>query len=145
MRQLPCLESRQLIAVMLNDLLLRDFFLMLAAWNRGTLQENGPLRIMIPTNMRVREDARMPAANVFSYAFVTLYASACRNRRQLLKTISADMAMIKRPNSASITKRACGCSADFPRFALVPKSKMGIRDRGFYKSRICVRSSPFTI
>ncbi len=83
-------------AVMLNDLLLRDFFLMLAAWNRGTLQENGPLRIMIPTNMRVREDARMPAANVFSYAFVTLYASACRNRRQLLKTISADMAMIKR-------------------------------------------------
>jgi NRPS condensation-like uncharacterized protein len=83
-------------AVMLNDLLLRDFFMMLAAWNCRTSQERGPLRVMIPTNMRRREDARMPAANVFSYAFITRYGSACRNRKQLLKSISDDMAKIKR-------------------------------------------------
>lgn len=83
-------------AVMVNDLLLRDFFMMLAAWNCRTSQERGPLRVMIPTNMRGREDARMPAANVFSYAFVTRYGSACRNRKQLLTSVSDDMANIKR-------------------------------------------------
>ena len=43
-------------SVMLNDLLVRDYFLTLAEWNRGTSQERRPLRILIPTNMRGRED-----------------------------------------------------------------------------------------
>ncbi len=57
--------ARQL-SVMLNDLLVRDYFLMLAAWNKGTAEERRPIRLAVPTNLRRREDYRMPAANVFS-------------------------------------------------------------------------------
>ena len=35
-------------SVMLNDLLVRDYLLMLADWNRGTSQAHGPLRIRNP-------------------------------------------------------------------------------------------------
>jgi hypothetical protein len=83
-------------SVMLNDLLVRDYLLMLAEWNRGTAQEDRPLRILIPTNMRRREDQRMPAANVFSYAFITRYARDCRDPDQLLESIRDEMAEIKR-------------------------------------------------
>jgi hypothetical protein len=84
------------LSVMLNDLLVRDYFLMLAEWNRGTSQARRPLRVLIPTNMRRREDLRMPAANVFSYAFITRYARDCRDRERLLATIRDEMAAIKR-------------------------------------------------
>ena len=83
-------------SVMLNDLLVRDYFLMLAEWNRGTSQVRRPLRILIPTNMRRREDLRMPAANVFSYAFLTRYAPDCQDRQRLLGSIRDEMAAIKR-------------------------------------------------
>jgi hypothetical protein len=82
--------------VMLNDLLVRDYFLTLAEWNRGTSQERRPLRILIPTNMRRREDLRMPAANVFGYAFISRYASQCHDRDSLLASIRDEMAAIKR-------------------------------------------------
>jgi hypothetical protein len=83
-------------SVMLNDLLVRDYFLMLAQWNRGTSQARRPLRVLIPTNMRRREDLRMPAANVFSYAFLTRYASDCEDPERLLLSIRDEMAEIKR-------------------------------------------------
>ena len=83
-------------SVMLNDLLVRDYFLMLAQWNRGTSQARRPLRILIPTNMRRREDLRLPAANVFSYAFITRYARDCEDREALLDSIRDEMAAIKR-------------------------------------------------
>jgi hypothetical protein len=83
-------------SVMLNDLLVRDYFLMLAEWNRGTAQARRPIRILIPTNMRRREDLRMPAANVFSYAFITRKARDCQDRQVLLESIRDEMAAIKR-------------------------------------------------
>jgi len=83
-------------SVMLNDLLVRDYLLMLADWNRGTKQARGPLRILIPTNMRRRQDIRMPAANVFSYAFLTRYAADCQDPARLLQSIHREMASIKR-------------------------------------------------
>lgn len=103
-------------AVMLNDLLLRDYFLMLAAWNSGTPQERGPLRVMIPTNMRRREDARMPAANVFSYAFITHSAAACRNRAQLLKSIANEMSRIKRDKLGLYYEAGLRLFCRFPAF-----------------------------
>jgi NRPS condensation-like uncharacterized protein len=83
-------------SVMLNDLLVRDYFVMLAEWNRGTSQAGRPLRILIPTNMRRRQDLRMPAANVFSYAFLTRYAGDCEDQEQLLASIRDEMAAVKR-------------------------------------------------
>jgi hypothetical protein len=84
------------LSVMLNDLLLRDYFLTLAQWNRGTAEARRPLRILVPTNMRRREDYRMPAANVFSFAFLTRRLRDCENREALLASIRDEMAAIKR-------------------------------------------------
>jgi hypothetical protein len=84
------------LSVMLNDLLLRDYFLTLADWNRGTTEASRPIRIMVPTNMRRREDYRMPAANVFSFAFLTRRLGDCENRDLLLASIRDEMAAIKR-------------------------------------------------
>lgn len=83
-------------SVMLNDLLVRDYFVMLAEWNRSTSQARAPIRVMIPTNMRTRKDLRLPAANVFSYAFITRKARDCQNPVKLLHSIRNEMADIKR-------------------------------------------------
>ena len=83
-------------SVMLHDLLLRDYFLTLAQWNQGTSEARRPIRILVPTNMRRREDYRMPAANVFSFSFLSRHAADCQDREQLLESIRDEMAEIKR-------------------------------------------------
>jgi len=83
-------------SVMLNDLLMRDYFLTLAAWNAGTREARRPIRILVPTNLRRREDYRMPAANVFSFTFVARAARDCRDRQLLLRSIHEEMSVIKR-------------------------------------------------
>ena len=62
------------LGVMLNDLFVRDYFLMLTAWNEGTAEARRPIRILVPTNLRRREDYRMPATNVFSFSFLAVGA-----------------------------------------------------------------------
>jgi hypothetical protein len=101
-------------SVMLNDLLVRDYFLMLVEWNRGTSQERRPVRILIPTNMRRREDRRMPAANVFGYAFLSRTGTDCDDREGLLKSISDEMAAIK------LTKRGVYYEAALRLFCYLP-------------------------
>ncbi|HTM52449.1 MAG TPA: hypothetical protein VL175_00385 [Pirellulales bacterium] len=95
-------ESRQIsraarrLSVRLHDLLLRDYFLTLADWNRGTSQERRPLRVLVPMNMRRKQDYRMPAANVFGYAFLTRSMAACGAPEQLLCGLQNEMSKIKR-------------------------------------------------
>jgi len=81
--------------VMLHDLLLRDYFLTLERWNRGTREGRRPIRMAVPTNLRRREDYRMPAANVFSLAFITRQGRQCLRRGELLTSIRDEMALIK--------------------------------------------------
>ncbi len=83
-------------SVMLHDLLLRDYFLTLAQWNQGTPEARRPIRVLVPTNMRRREDYRMPAANVFSFSFLSRRAADCQDREQLLESFRYEMAEIKR-------------------------------------------------
>jgi hypothetical protein len=83
------------LSVMLNDLLVRDYFLTLAEWNRATSESRRPLRILIPTNLRRREDYRMPAANVFSFAFLTRRCHDCDDRDALLASVRDEMALVK--------------------------------------------------
>ncbi|MEX0937830.1 MAG: condensation domain-containing protein [Pirellulales bacterium] len=55
-----------------NDLLLRDWLLVLRRWNQqhsGT--GRGRFRINVPVSVRTRDEVRMPAANRIGYAFVT--------------------------------------------------------------------------
>ena len=58
-------------SIMLNELLIRDLFLALGRWNEEGGESSRPIRILVPTNLRTRKDFRMPAANVFSYVFLT--------------------------------------------------------------------------
>ena len=83
-------------SVMLNDLLIRDYFLTLAAWNAHTSEARHPLRILVPTNLRRREDYRMPAANVFSFSFLARRVRDCQDRHALLTSIHEEMSTIKR-------------------------------------------------
>ncbi len=84
------------LSVRLHSLLLRDYYLMLAGWNQGTPESLRPIRMMVPINVRRKQDYRMPAANVFSYAFLTRREAECQGRSTLLNSIDTEMAAIKR-------------------------------------------------
>ncbi len=84
------------LGVMLNDLLLRDYFLTLADWNRGTAEDRRPIRVLLPTNMRRREDYRMSAANVFSFTFLSRRLPQCADRTKLLGSLRDEIRLIKR-------------------------------------------------
>jgi len=83
-------------SVRLHHLLLRDYFLMLADWNRGTSESKRPIRVLVPTNLRRKIDYRMPAANVFGYVFVTRRPGECNERAPLLASLSEEMSKIRR-------------------------------------------------
>ncbi len=65
----------------LNDLLLRDLFLTVRSWQAAAGAEPGRkrLRILMPQNLRTRDDRGLPAANVMSFAFLTRRADQWRS------------------------------------------------------------------
>lgn len=79
-----------------NDLLLRDLFLTLHAWNTRHAPEGGTLvRLIVPISLRVSADRTLPASNVVAMAHL--------DRRPhwfsphwLLRTIAWETAFIKR-------------------------------------------------
>lgn len=82
--------------VMTHDLLLRDLFLTLAQWNAGTKEGRRLIRILVPTSMRQRADLRTPAANLFSYAFLTRRPRDLEDPELALNSLSEEMALIKK-------------------------------------------------
>jgi hypothetical protein len=82
----------------LNDVLLRDAFLIVDDWNR--LHDPSActpwLRINMPTNLRGRRAHRMPAANVMGYALLTRRAADCRDPAALLDGIRRETDVIRR-------------------------------------------------
>ena len=78
-----------------NDLLLRDLLLVLNRWNADH-GGGGRLRINLPTNLRGRHDAALPAANVISYAFIERTLGRRADPSKLLETICRDTSAIKR-------------------------------------------------
>jgi NRPS condensation-like uncharacterized protein len=83
------------LSVRLHELLLRDYFLMLAAWNEGSSEARWPIRVLVPTNLRRRQHHRMSAANLFGYTFLTRRGKHCQNRNQLLDSIRSETSAIK--------------------------------------------------
>jgi NRPS condensation-like uncharacterized protein len=80
-----------------NDLLLRDLFVTLQEWN---LSREGKacskyLRILMPQNLRHRDDRAMPAANCMSFAFITRPSAKCGDPNWLLKSIQEETNAIK--------------------------------------------------
>ncbi len=81
----------------LNDLLLRDMFLVLRQWNsRHGGPRNPWLRINVPATLRVREDVLAPAANALGFTFVTRRARACDNADQLFESIRRETEAIRK-------------------------------------------------
>ena len=89
-------ESSKKNGVMLNDLMLAEMFLAMRDWNRehgGKSDER--LRIMMPSDMRGKEDYAMPAANMTSYNFLTRHTKEMQDARQLVRSIRDETARIK--------------------------------------------------
>ena len=90
------------LGVTVNDLMVRDLFLMLADWNRSQQEqsERGWLQINVPTNLRSRVDNQLPAANIIGYAFLGRRQDECQEAgaETLLQGITRDMAAIRKWN-----------------------------------------------
>lgn len=84
--------------VMANDLFLRDMFMTLVRWSEQCgrpLPDRRWLRLTMPINVRKRAHARMSAANMISYAFITRSVAATRDPAKLLASIHEETEAIK--------------------------------------------------
>lgn len=81
-----------------NDLLLRDLFMVLADWRAerelGTPEEW--LRVMVPVNLRTKAEENLSAANVVSGVFLTRRRRKCMHGEELLGSIYREMESVKR-------------------------------------------------
>lgn len=84
--------------VTFNDLLLRDVFLAAQDWIdcHRTEQGDGPVRVMVPINLRTRLHADMPAANCVAMINVDRRVSRWKDPRRMLRVISWEMLLVKR-------------------------------------------------
>ena len=84
------------LGVTINDLMLRDMFQTVVAWNRRHGQRGNPwIRINMPASIRERDDQVMPAANLLSFTFLSRRARQCADNARLLATIQQETEAIK--------------------------------------------------
>jgi hypothetical protein len=83
--------------VTVNDVLSAESFRMFHDWNlhHNKLDGNRPFRIVLPTNLRGRDDDCMPAVNMTSYTFLQRLPGQCVNRIDLVRSIRDETARIK--------------------------------------------------
>ncbi len=75
-----------------NDLLLRDFFLALRAWQNKT----GWLRVTVPTSLRARRDLQMPAVNMIGYGLVSRHGAECDESAEFRDSLAQEMDFLRR-------------------------------------------------
>lgn len=82
----------------LNDYLLALLFQTLIAWNReqGATKDDAFLRVLMPMNLRRREHAGMPAANLTGFGFLEKQIGQCSGLSELAGSIRADTRDLKR-------------------------------------------------
>ncbi len=84
------------LEVTTNDLLLRDFLIVLRAWNRQHAgSSRGRLRVNVPVNVRRPDEIRMPAANRIGFGFVTAEPGDGDDPNTLLETVRGQTRRIK--------------------------------------------------
>jgi hypothetical protein len=93
-------ELRRLAAlqqVSVNDLIIQALFRTLQNWNpeRWNHRSSDWLRILLPTSLRDRRHAAMPAANRMGYAFLTRSCSEVKDVDALLPSLHREMAKIR--------------------------------------------------
>ncbi|MFO0807120.1 MAG: WS/DGAT domain-containing protein [Gemmataceae bacterium] len=91
------------LEVTVNDLLIRDLFLALAAWNAAANQPGGNIRLAVP--MSTRDGTSQDIANSVSMVFLDR-----RTRRHdsdnLLRSIAAEMSLVRRERLEAALLRA---------------------------------------
>jgi len=82
---------------MFNDLLLTEMFVTIRDWNRrcGNRRRQW-LRIMMPVDLRGKDEITMPAANMTGYSFITRSSKDCDDTNKLLQSIRDETLRIKR-------------------------------------------------
>ncbi len=83
--------------VTLNDLMLRDLFLVLRRWNverGGTRRQR--LTVNVPVNLRLQADREMPAANSLGFWFLHRTAADCARPDALLASIREETTAVKK-------------------------------------------------
>jgi hypothetical protein len=93
-------EAASCAGAMFNDLLLSEMFITMRQWNQRH-GKNGRhwLRIMMPTDLREKEDILMPAANMTAYSFITRSTKQCYDPQALLRGVRDETLRIKREKS----------------------------------------------
>ena len=83
--------------VSVNDLLLRDLFLTLHAWNKTVGRSSGRswLRVTMPTNLR-KDERGVPSVCRIGYAFLTRRSRDCEDADALLASLVEETRLIKR-------------------------------------------------
>jgi hypothetical protein len=81
-----------------NDLLMRELFVMLARWNEaaGGCSPRRRLRILMPQNLRERDDYRLPLTNAMSFAFVTRRANWRERPAAFLESLREETEAVRR-------------------------------------------------
>lgn len=81
-----------------NDLLMRELFVTLAKWNEsaGGFSARRRLRILMPQNLREREDYRLSLCNAMSFAFVTRRANWRDRPAAFLDSIREETEAVRR-------------------------------------------------
>ncbi len=84
-------------SVAINDLALAILFDVCHQWNQefGGRGRSSRLRVLMPVDLRSREDMRMPAANRLSFAFLGRTARQCVAWPELLASVQAETQWIK--------------------------------------------------
>jgi len=111
-----CNGLRQLAqrsGVTLNDLMIRALYLTIADWN-GKVSRRW-MRITIPTNLRLEEDAAMPATNVLGFAFLERRVGRDHDSQGLLQSIHEQMIAVKRGRLGLLFVAGLGIMCRFPR------------------------------
>jgi hypothetical protein len=82
---------------MLNDLLLAEMFQTIRQWNQQLAGRppQGWLRIMMPYDLRDKQDYEMPAANMTAYTFITRRSRDCAHLETLVRDVREETARIK--------------------------------------------------
>ena len=75
--------------VSLNDILLREMFMLIRDWNQQAKLPTGKrwMRIAMPLSMRTSRHAQIPACNIVSYALVTRRFCECSSPDELARSI----------------------------------------------------------
>jgi hypothetical protein len=109
-------EAAKRQKVTLNDLMVRDLFVAMDAWNkRLTGGKSGRLmRIVTPVSLRVAGDEDLPATNVVAMVFLDRHLGIYRNPRILLTSINWEMWYLKTLRLGIAFVRCAGLVGLFP-------------------------------